>query len=224
MRNDPRQAEPASAETANEAFKASFSNRVSAGLVLAVALHVGFLHLFPQLRAADVSPDGDEMRTIELPTEIVVPPPPERVARPATPLVAETDIDDDITIPRTDVDYHPVSGPPAPPPTGSATDRPAFIPRDVEPRLQNEDEVRRLLQRHYPSALRDAGIGRRVVLWLFVGSDGRVGQIEVRRPSGYPAFDAAAVRVARSMEFAPAVNQDRSVGVWISQAVEFRVR
>lgn len=224
MRTDPRQAEPAFTETANEAFKATFSSRVWSGLVLAVAVHVGFLHLFPQLRAADVSSDGDEMRTVELPAEIVIPPPPERIARPATPLVAETDIDDDITIPRTDFDDYPVTGPPAPPPMESATDRPAFIPRDVEPRLQNEDEIRRLLQRHYPSALKDGGIGGRVVLWLFVDSAGRVGQIQVRRPSSYPAFDEAAVRVARSMEFAPAVNQDRPVGVWISQEVGFRVR
>lgn len=224
MRTDPRQAESASAETANEAFKATFPNRVWTGVVLAVALHVGFLHVFPQLRAADVGPDGDEMRTVELPREIAIPPPPERIARPATPLVADTEIDDDVTIPRTDLDRHPVTGPPVPPPTASATDRPAFIPRDVEPRLENVEEIRRLLQRHYPSTLRDAGIGGRVVLWLFVDPDGRVGQIQVRRPSGYPAFDEAAVRVARSMEFAPAINQDRPVGVWISQAVEFRVR
>ena len=35
---------------------------------------------------------------IELPPEIEIPPPPEAISRPATPVMATADIDDDITI------------------------------------------------------------------------------------------------------------------------------
>ena len=40
--------------------------------------------------------------------------------------------------------------------------------------LQNRDEVLRVLQRSYPSQLREAGIAGDVVLWLYIDEEGNV--------------------------------------------------
>ena len=54
------------------------------------------------------------MRLIELPPEIEIPPPPEAISRPATPVMVLTDIDDDITIAPTTFADSPVDVLPPP--------------------------------------------------------------------------------------------------------------
>lgn len=72
---------------------------------------------------------------------------------------------------------------------------------DVAPRLLNEAEVLRLLQKHYPPFLRDAGIGGEVGLLIHISADGEVLETRVRSSSQYPALDEAARAVASSMRF-----------------------
>ena len=84
--------------TANDRFKKSYGASLWGGITVATLLHFAFFFYFPELTAADVSYDADELEAIELPPEIEIPPPPEAIARPATPVIATTDIDEDITI------------------------------------------------------------------------------------------------------------------------------
>jgi len=63
-----------------------------------------------------------------------------------------------------------------------------------------------------------------VTLWLFVNKDGAVEKWQVQKPSGYDAMDQAAVKVAKQMEFKPAINRDKPIGVWVSRNITFRVR
>lgn len=216
--------EKATQQTANDEFKQSYSNWISIGLLVAVAVHFGFVQVFPQLQASDVGVNTDEMENVNLPPEVEIPPPPEQIARPATPQVAEANVDEDVTISPTTFDENPVERLPPPPESGSVTDRPSFIPRDVDPRLRNGGEIQELLQRLYPPNLKEAGIGGRVVLWLFVDANGEVQQTQVQQSSGYDAFDQAAAQVAQNMDFAPAVNQDKPIGVWINQPINFQVQ
>lgn len=216
--------EPRSGKTANDRFKQTYGNWLSIGIIGAVLLHFAFIQLFPQLQTEDMGPDAEEMEAVELPPEVEIPPPPEQIARPATPTVAEAQVQEDVTIAPTTFEENPVEDLPPPPRSGSPSDRPSFIPRDVDPRLTNNDEIQRILQRQYPRSLRDAGIGGRVVLWLFVDENGDVQQTQVQQSSGYDGLDQAGERVAQQMEFEPAINRDQPIAVWIAQPITFSVQ
>ncbi|MDT8436827.1 MAG: energy transducer TonB [Gemmatimonadota bacterium] len=212
---------------ANERFKRGFGNVLSLAVVVSAGLHYALFNFFPSLRAADLGTVGDEIAAIDLPPEVRIPPPPEQIARPATPRVsAAADIDEDITIAPTTFEQNPVENLPPPPTDGAVDvrDKPVYIARDVEPRLKNGDEIQRLLKKFYPPMLREAGIGGRVVLWVFVEESGTAGACQVHSSSGFPALDQAAERVAEQMVFRPAMSRDRPVGVWIAQPIDFRVQ
>jgi len=100
---------------------------------------------------------------------------------------------------------------------------PAFTPYTVAPFLRNGEAVTRTLAREYPPQLRNAGIGGRVLLWLYIDDAGRVQDSQVKTSSGFVAFDEAAIRVAMTMQFSPALNRDRKVPVWVAIPVDFMV-
>lgn len=212
--------------SANERFKHGFTDLLLVALVASAGLHYLMFALFPSLTAADLGEVGEEITAVELPPEVRIPPPPERIARPAMPRVsAAADLDEDITIAPTTFESNPVENLP-PPPTDRPVDvreRPVYIARDVEPRLRNGPQVRQLLAKLYPPMLKEAGIGGRVVLWVFVETDGSAGVCQVHETSGYPALDRAATEVAERMVFDPARSRDRPVAVWIAQPIDFTV-
>lgn len=74
--------------SANDRFKRGFPGVLAGGLVLATLAHLALFELFPSMRVADVGLRGDVVEAVELPPAVEVPPPPERVARPATPRVS----------------------------------------------------------------------------------------------------------------------------------------
>ena len=211
-------------ETANDAFKRNASNWLSYGLIGAVAVHFALFAFFPKLQAADLSGAGDALETIELPPEVKIPPPPEQISRPATPKVSAADILEDVTIAPTTFESNPVENLPPPPKTGSPADRPSFIPYDVPPKLKNPGDIQRLLQRLYPSQLREAGIEGTVVLWIYIDENGAVMKTQVQKSSGYDAMDKAAMGTADKMKFSPAKNRDKKTPVWVAQAITFEVR
>ncbi len=98
---------------------------------------------------------------------------------------------------------------------------PMFTPYTVEPELRNRSEVTGVLQREYPDELRAAGIGGTAVVYLYVDRNGEVGNVRTARSSGHEVLDAAALEVARSFQFTPALNRDQQVPVWIQIPVVF---
>ena len=210
--------------SANDKFKAHYATVTYWGVIIATIAHFAVFEFFPQLNAADLGTVSEEIISVDLPPEVKIPPPPEQIARPATPVVSsDVSLDEDITIAPTTFEDNPVENLPPPPQGAAPIDQPSYIPRDVEPRLKNGSEVRRVLERSYPSMLREAGIGGRVILWVFVDEDGKAARTQVQTSSGYAQLDAAAEQVAAEMEFSPAMNRDRPVGVWIAQPIDFSV-
>lgn len=207
--------------TANERFKKRNGDWMAIGVIAAVLVHGALFAFFPELNADDIDFTGDEAEVVDLPPEVEIPPPPEQISRPATPTVAPAALDEDITIARTDFESNPVENLPPPPAGARPSEVPSYIPRDVEPRLKNGREIEQVLQQRYPSMLREAGIGGTVVLYVFVDTNGEPANTQVQQSSGYPQLDAAAADVVDEMEFSPAMNRDRPVGVWVLQSVEF---
>jgi len=221
------QSQPAH-EDACEAFERHWTDWVAIGLILSVALHFGVFTLFPRLHTAALATGREVITAIQLPPEVHVPPPPELVARPATPKVGTSEVSEEVTIAPTTFEANPVENlapPPAPvaAPSRDEDARPRFIPYDTPPRLLNPAEVRKLLSRNYPPALREARVEGRVILWIFIDREGEVRQVQVQQSSGYTAMDGVAVDVGHEMEFSPAKNRDKTTPVWVQQAIVFDI-
>jgi protein TonB len=178
------------------------------------------------MTAEDVSFSAAELEAIDIPEEIEIPPPPEAIMRPATPVIATAEINEDITIAPTTFEENPVEDLP-PPPSEVQTDlsaAPTFTPFTVRPDIKNRAEVARAMEREYPPLLRDAGIGGTVNIWFLIDEEGAVVRALVNETSGHKALDDAALKVAEIIEFTPALNRDKRVPVWISLPITFTTR
>lgn len=212
--------------TANDRLKRSFSTWFWSSMIAATVIHFGVFAFWPELTAEDISFTAEELEAIELPPEIEIPPPPKSIARPATPVVATADIDEDITIAPTTFEENPVEDLP-PPPEEKATDisaAPTFTPFTVAPSILNRDDVVRAMEREYPPLLRDAGIGGTVRVYFFIDENGQVQDTRIDQSSGHQALDDAAIKVAGVYRFSPALNRDKKVPVWVSFPITFQVR
>jgi protein TonB len=213
-------------ETENDRFKRSFGSWFWGSMIAATVVHFMLFQFWPTQTAEDVSFTAEELEMIELPPEIEIPPPPEAISRPATPVMATADIDDDITIAPTTFADNPVEDLPPPPTDDGIVDiasAPVFTPMTVRPEIRNRPEVQAALMREYPPILRDAGIGGTVVVWFFITEEGIVRDKRVSQSSGQVQFDEAALKVADVFRFSPALNRDQRVQVWIEVPITFQV-
>lgn len=212
---------------ANDRFKNGFGNWFWGSLLAAAVLHFMMFAFWPEMSTADVSFTTEELEAIELPPEVEIPPPPEQIARPATPVISDATIDEDITIAETTFEDNPIENLP-PPPTSTGNEdisaAPRFTPFTVRPELRNRSEVARALERNYPPLLRDAGIGGETLVWFFIDENGRVQRTQINKSSGYDALDQAALTVAEQMQFSPALNRDKKVPVWVAIPIVFSSR
>lgn len=126
-----------------------------------------------------------------------------------------------VTPPSEAVEWTPPLRPAADPLTRG--DQPSFIAFDRAPVLQNAGEVSEALKQSYPVNLKDAGIGGRVEIWLYVDTSGMVRNTELKTSSGNSDLDAAAADVVATMRFEPAMNRDQPTDVWIAQWVTFQM-
>ena len=209
--------------TANQRFKSSYRLIGALSVLASVAVHFVLFEFFPHIRAADFDFIPDELAAIELPPVVKIPPPPAAIVRPARPRVAETVLDEDITIAATTFEENPVAELPPPPANVEVdpSDRPVYVERDTEPRLLNGPELLRLLDQLYPAPLREAGIGGEVIMWVWVDADGNPSNAQVHTSSGYQLLDEAALAIAAQMRFSPAMLRDTRVGVWVAQPISF---
>ena len=216
----------ASSETATALFKRSFDSWFWGSMIVATFVHAALFQFWPTLTAEDVSFTAEELEAIELPPEIEIPPPPEAISRPATPVIATATVDEDITIAPTTFEDNPVEDLP-PPPTETTVDiaaAPTFTPMTVRPEIRNRSAVIQAMERGYPPMLRDAGIGGQVLVWFFINEQGRVVDNRIANSSGNAQLDEAALRVASVYEFTPALNRDQVVPVWVQIPITFQVR
>jgi TonB family protein len=215
-------------ESPNDRFKRRSADALWASVCLAVLVHAAVLALFPSMSVADVGIASDPLETIALPEDIRIPPPPEQIARPATPVISDVAAPD-VTIADTRLESDPLDRPLAPPPlTKGAEDEQrrvvSFTPMTVKPELKNRAAVERQLERSYPTMLKEAGIGGAPRVLFFIDEEGTVLETRLAQSSGYDALDEAALAVGRMMVFTPALNHDRKVAVWVTFPVRFESR
>lgn len=159
----------------------------------------------PEVTAAETSADGADQipiapTTFEESPVVDLPPTPDELAEGR----AEEAIDE---------------GPEPPLEAG-----PSFTPFTIQPELENPREVQTALEEAYPPLLRDAGIGGTAVVWFFIDASGQVQETRIAQSSGHETLDEAALHVAESMDFSPAMNRDERVPVWVQFPITFQVR
>jgi TonB family protein len=208
--------------TANERFKRGFSGSFWIGLILATVLHAMLFVATPSFAVETWDRPTAGIDLLHIP-DVVIPPAPEELVRPAAPVLSPVAVDLDVTIPPTTGQFSPQLPPPARSPDNLG-DGPRATPMTLRPNLQNTDEVARTLERHYPALLRQAGIGGTVTVWFFIDEHGQVRRTQINQSSGYDALDQAALQVAHRMRFSPAYNMDKPVAVWVSIPITFAAR
>jgi len=76
----------------------------------------------------------------------------------------------------------------------------------------------------YPQEARKKGYEGEVLLRVEVLSNGRVGEIEVRRSSGHEVLDRSAVAAVKQWKFIPAKKGETQVLVWVNIPITFQLR
>lgn len=210
-------------ETANDRFKKSSASWFWASMIAAVVVHFAVFALFPEMYAKDVATVTTELENVNMQPEIELPPPPERIQRPARPVISDAVLNQDITIMETTFEALPeVLPPPAPIKAAAVTvGGPQFTPYDEDPYIKNRDEIQSLLQREYPQVLRQAGITGTVLIYFHISETGEVLETQLAESSGHTAMDEAALRIAALTEFAPAKNLLKTVAVWVQLPIAF---
>lgn len=75
----------------------------------------------------------------------------------------------------------------------------------------------------YPEELWDAGVEGKTVLRILITEQGSVDSARVETPSGYAAFDSAALAGTGALRFDPAKRDGTPVRKWVLLPVEFDI-
>ncbi|MYD12728.1 MAG: energy transducer TonB [Gemmatimonadetes bacterium] len=210
---------------ANERFKRSFSSWFWGSITAAAVLHFVIFAYFPSMAVAAAGSGVTITEVVNIPPDVDIPPPPDALRRPAQPVISAVLIDDVLPLaPNTILGDGP-GLPPPPKPTAAETvpDGPGgFVVHTLKPKMLNQDEVNRVLEREYPALLKDAGIGGKATVWLFIDEEGVVRDQRVKESSGHAGLDAAALKVVTVARFSPAKNRDKTVALWIALDITFK--
>ena len=75
----------------------------------------------------------------------------------------------------------------------------------------------------YPSEAREKGYQGEVLLRVEVLPNGRVGQIEIKRSSGYDILDQSALTTVRQWKFIPARKGEVAIPFWVNIPIKFQL-
>jgi len=76
----------------------------------------------------------------------------------------------------------------------------------------------------YPRAARKRGYEGEVKLKVLVLENGKVGKIEVIRPSGYEILDASALEAVKSWVFVPGRENGKEISSWVTVPITFQLK
>ena len=103
---------------------------------------------------------------------------------------------------------------------------PVYVAFDEAARLVWDTDAEAALATTLLPVIRAAGLDADIAasIWLLVRTDGRVEATAIQVSSGDQAFDAAAVRAARGLLFAPALRDGRPTPVWVLREISLLMR
>ena len=185
--------------SANFEFKSKYMRTLEFALLIAVGVHVAAIYTVPPFALTPYSLKEEKLHAIEIPDDIVIPPPPEEIERPVLP--TEMEISDDVSVDETipETDFNPFAPPEIPDDAGSgdsfyAFDSPPTAIKTVFP--------------EYPELARAAGAEGTVHVEITVDKNGRVIAARVVRSDTIKSLDQAARKAAMDWLFTPAKQRD----------------
>lgn len=205
---------------ANARFHGGYAKLFRIFTGVAIAIHAILIAFVVAPRGEGFDARAEELEVIEIPPEIRIPPPPEEIARPATPVIAEEPVEEDITIAETVIEENqPVpEAPPPPPAEADVGNTFTFTPYTVKPRCRascGSDDI----LRHLPPLLKKSGVNCNLTVGIRIDTSGNVTATDMLTSSGNPGCDQAAQEWARTTRWTTAMNRDQPVVVWIAQPV-----
>ena len=210
--------------TANTELHDSYGRYFQRFTAAAVVVHALLLVFFVAPRGEGFEASLDELEVIDMPLEIKIPPPPEEIARPATPVISEEPIEEDITIAETVItENEPVPDVPPPPPAGEPGDTFTLTPHTVKPVCLAGCAAEDIL-RHVPPMLKRSGVWCGLTMGIRIDTSGNVTATDLLASSGNDACDSAAKQWAKTTRWSTAYNRDQPVVVWISQPLTIETR
>ncbi len=75
----------------------------------------------------------------------------------------------------------------------------------------------------YPQEAKQRGVQGEVTLRVEVLRSGQVGQIEIRKSSGYEILDRSALATVKQWQFVPAKRGKESIPLWVNIPIKFRI-
>ncbi len=196
-------------------LKGSYNRVFMIGVVLAAIFHVVAAVFSPPYSPQPYQLRERQVEVVQLPDDVVIPPPPDEIQRPELPQEAEISdtADDDVTIAPTD--FNPFAPPviPSQSAMGSAQAE-AFVAYDTPPEpVHMEAAV-------YPEMARQAEAEGTVMVLVTIDTTGRVIDARVTRSDAIESLQNAAVAAARRWLFRPA--RQRDVPVQVQIEIPFR--
>ena len=188
-------------------LRLTYNRMLLLGAVVAILLHIVAAIISPPYTPHPYQLRERVFNTIEIPDEIVIPPPPEDVQRPELPQEAEISeeaSEEDTIAPTT---YDPFAPPVVPQATGNDAD--VFVAFDTPP------EVVHMVPAVYPELARQAEAEGTVNLLVTIDETGRVVDAVVQSSTTIGALDKAARDAAMKWLFKPAKQRDKPVKVRI---------
>jgi len=211
---------------------AVWKRALSRAVVAAVLTHAIVIVFWAAPPASlDLGGSGRALDIVVLPPpETHIPPAPEELSRPATPVLAVGVVDEEITIASTEIVEDqivleaPTTEPPVPGPVVAEDEAPrySFTPYTIKPRCKTnctgEDVVR-----YVPPLVQRMGVSCTMRVGIQIDTMGRVVATDLLEGSGNPICDQAILEWARGTEWTTAYNRDQAVVVWIAQPVTVQV-
>lgn len=205
-------------------YRKAFVRALLPALLVHAVVIFGFVAPEPGIRYDSA---GGEIDVIDMPPEAKIPPPPEELARPATPVLGTVEVAEGVTIAETEVTEgqsvaeisgEPGAPPPAPKPVEPSRESFTFTPYTVKPKCRTGCTPEEIVG-HIPPILRKAGIDCDLTVGIRIDIAGHVTATDVIRPSGMSACDIAVSEWAHTTSWTVAYNRDQPVAVWIAQPV-----
>ena len=120
----------------------------------------------------------------------------------------------------TNIGFDPMANVPAPQRSAASGSNEATQPTRA-PELRNASRIAQFIDREYPIGLKEARIGGTVGMTFYVNAQGVVERFEMKESSGKTELDQAAMRVAKQVQFTPAMRGNEAVPAWVALAIPF---
>lgn len=206
--------------SANFLFKRKYGKFFGMAVIISLISHIAFVLGMPSINEINVQAQDTSMEAIDLPPEVVIPPPPKQLAKPSIPQMAEEDVDEDITIEET-----------TPPPPDLIPEMPDFVEEDKGEEFLMVAEVMPKYKKappkpKMPDYIARARVDVTTLIDFYVLRDGSVDQnrTKIAKSSGYPELDEIATEWAKKITFHPALNRGEPVRVRVRIPIQWKSR